>query len=204
MDQSIVFYVLVAITVVFEFLVYYVDPGRIAKGERVIPSAIIDPLRLMETGQQMAAMQTASIPEPAGKLVKSSNDVEYATVETRDVVNSVEPLKHQNLVSDNGSAIIDSKNNATDTQNTLRQKDIATITPKPLITIPGLETQSRPYPFIAIETDIENQYTVRYCHTCAIPRPPRAHHCSICDACITRQDHHCVSRRVVDSLSFLY
>jgi hypothetical protein len=31
----------------------------------------------------------------------------------------------------------------------------------------------------------------RYCHKCHHIRPPRAHHCSICDACVMRMDHHC-------------
>lgn len=32
----------------------------------------------------------------------------------------------------------------------------------------------------------------KFCKSCNIWRPPRAHHCRICDACIETQDHHCV------------
>lgn len=36
-----------------------------------------------------------------------------------------------------------------------------------------------------------NPYIWRYCDECCLPKPPRAHHCSICQTCVLNMDHHC-------------
>eukprot|EP01095_Lingulamoeba_sp_RSL-Kostka_P005548 TRINITY_DN168_c0_g2_i1.p1 TRINITY_DN168_c0_g2~~TRINITY_DN168_c0_g2_i1.p1 ORF type:complete len:315 (+),score=48.72 TRINITY_DN168_c0_g2_i1:43-987(+) len=39
------------------------------------------------------------------------------------------------------------------------------------------------------EDDIESVF--KFCRSCKKPKPPRAHHCSVCNRCVLRMDHHC-------------
>ena len=38
---------------------------------------------------------------------------------------------------------------------------------------------------------IESQEQQRQCKKCNLPKPVRSHHCSICNRCVLKMDHHC-------------
>ena len=38
---------------------------------------------------------------------------------------------------------------------------------------------------------IEEIYQFEFCTKCNEVKPPRAHHCSVCDTCVLKMDHHC-------------
>ncbi|CAM0905776.1 unnamed protein product [Alopecurus aequalis] len=44
----------------------------------------------------------------------------------------------------------------------------------------------------AAEEDEEQGHAPRYCYRCQNGKPPRCHHCSVCDRCVLTMDHHCV------------
>lgn len=53
---------------------------------------------------------------------------------------------------------------------------------KAVFTSPGRPPQSTP---------MEEIPGAVVCRKCVQPKPPRAHHCSICDCCFLKMDHHC-------------
>jgi len=39
---------------------------------------------------------------------------------------------------------------------------------------------------------INKDMRFKLCEKCNAIKPPRAHHCKICDMCVLRMDHHCI------------
>ena len=40
-------------------------------------------------------------------------------------------------------------------------------------------------------TPVTHRYQYQQCKKCYYPKPLRCHHCSICNKCVMRMDHHC-------------
>nr|ACF81029.1 unknown [Zea mays] len=38
----------------------------------------------------------------------------------------------------------------------------------------------------------EQESAPRYCSRCQNGKPPRCHHCSVCNRCVLKMDHHCI------------
>ena len=61
----------------------------------------------------------------------------------------------------------------------------------------------KPKPLMIVETNkggaggifdvatVESIYQFKFCKVCEVVKPPRAHHCSLCNKCVLRMDHHC-------------
>ncbi|KAF7137633.1 hypothetical protein RHSIM_Rhsim07G0000800 [Rhododendron simsii] len=45
---------------------------------------------------------------------------------------------------------------------------------------------------ISSSDGMERRHGVRYCRQCENGKPPRCHHCSVCQRCVLKMDHHCI------------
>lgn len=48
-----------------------------------------------------------------------------------------------------------------------------------------------PHELMSMHTLKDNGFSYRYCVKCSVWKPDRCHHCSVCEKCILRMDHHC-------------
>ncbi|WUR02401.1 palmitoyltransferase (PFA3) [Vairimorpha necatrix] len=46
--------------------------------------------------------------------------------------------------------------------------------------------------FLEEDILVKNMQKLKNCHICKTYKPPRAHHCSICNRCYLKFDHHCI------------
>ena len=55
----------------------------------------------------------------------------------------------------------------------------------------GGTQQGRLPPQRLSDCNVDTGLEWRQCRKCQLPKPPRAHHCSICQKCVLNMDHHC-------------
>lgn len=56
----------------------------------------------------------------------------------------------------------------------------------------GVNSRTISYNWDATYPNPEGQSAQKYCSRCQNGKPPRCHHCSVCNRCVLKMDHHCV------------
>jgi len=54
-----------------------------------------------------------------------------------------------------------------------------------------LRSYLRRHPLVERKKNLHGKFGVRFCRRCKLYKPDRSHHCSVCQSCVLRMDHHC-------------